>query len=84
MEDSRHLHHRRALVCMENPLERSPPGGTSHSDPDFADHLLESKSECSSDTTIIGTRYSPPRLASDGDFRPLAGLQSQADLALFG
>ena len=32
---------------------------------------------------MIGTRYSPPRPASDGAFRPLAGLQFGVELAPF-
>jgi hypothetical protein len=33
---------------------------------------------------MIGTRYSPPRPASDGGFRPLAGLQFGVEPAPFG
>gem|GEM_PF-6532676 len=43
-----------------------------------------SASECSSDTAIIGTRYSSPRPAFDGGFRPPAGLPFGVDLAPFG
>ena len=33
---------------------------------------------------MIGIRYSPPRPASEGDFRPLTGRQFGVDLAPFG
>ena len=33
---------------------------------------------------LFGTRYSPPQPASDSDFKPLAGLPFEVDLAPFG